>query len=98
MPFEGRSQMGYDQQKKKFITTWSDSMSSGLMVMEGTLNKEKTILSVAGKVFDPGQGKVVTVRAESHYKGPDECVFKMFGPGPDGKEYMHMNATYTRKK
>jgi len=98
MPFEGRGQMGYDQQKKKFISTWSDSMSSGLMVLEGTLNKDKTLLSMACDVFDPAQGKVVRIRSESHYKGPDECVFKMFQPGPDGKEFMNMNATYTRKK
>jgi hypothetical protein len=96
--FEGRQLMGYDQQKKKFISTWIDSWSSHLMVMEGTLNKDKTILTSSGSSFDPQQGKTVKIRSEVHFKSEDQTIFKMFSPGPDGKEFMNMEATYTRKK
>src|SRR5687767_13932178 len=35
MPFEGVSTTGYDNHKKKFITSWIDNMGSGIMHMEG---------------------------------------------------------------
>jgi len=35
-PFEGIAVVGYDNYKKKYVTTWIDSMSTGIMMMEGT--------------------------------------------------------------
>ena len=38
MPFEGRQQLGYDQHKKKFVSTWIDSFGSWMSLSEGTFS------------------------------------------------------------
>jgi len=35
-PFTGHGMMGYDNVTGKYWSTWNDSMSTGLMVSEGT--------------------------------------------------------------
>lgn len=98
MKFTGRQQLGYDQHKKKFVSTWIDSMGSHLIYSTGTLSDDKKTLSLAGESFDPMSGKMVKTSMVVNIKSENESVMKMYGPGPDGKDFCTMELHYERAK
>ena len=96
MPFTGHGMRGYDNVTGKHWSTWMDSMSTGLMVSEGTCD-EKGACSFTGSWNDPVKKAPVTARMTSRWTSPTVEVFEMYGPGRDGKEMKMMEITYTRK-
>jgi Protein of unknown function (DUF1579) len=98
MPFKGMSLMGYDNQKKKYFTAWIDSMSTGLMVSEGTADSSGKVLTFTGSYDDPMSGKTKKYRQVTTVVSPDKHTFEWFENGDDGKEYRMMMITYTRTK
>lgn len=98
MPFEGKSIMGYDNAKKKFVSTWVDNMGSGIMVMEGSYDEGTKTISTSGTMTDPMTGKDCTVRETMQFVDDNTQIMEMYSEGPDGKEYKNMEIKYTRKK
>ena len=96
MPFTGHGMQGYDNVTGKYWSTWNDSMSTSLMVSEGTCDA-KEMCTFKGSWNDPLTKKVVTSRMTSHWASPTVEVFEMYGPGKDGKEMKMMEITYTKK-
>ena len=96
MPFTGHGMRGYDNVTGKHWSTWTDSMSTGLMVSEGTCD-DKGACSFKGTWNDPIKKAPVTSRMTSRWASPTVEVFEMYGPGRDGKEMKMMELTYTRK-
>ena len=47
--FQGRGVDGYDQEKKKYVSVWVDSMSTRPTLFEGTYDKEKKTLTMTGE-------------------------------------------------
>lgn len=95
MPFTGMGLMGYDNVSKKYWSTWNDSMSTGIMVTEGTCDAQH-VCTFTGSWNDPIKGKV-TARMVSKRVSPGVESFEMYGPGKDGKETKMMELTYTKK-
>src|ERR1700738_3134263 len=50
MPFEGHSIIGYDNIKKKFLSTWIDNMGSGITYMEGDFDPTSNQITFRGKM------------------------------------------------
>jgi Protein of unknown function (DUF1579) len=98
MPFHGLGTYGYDNTLKKYVSSWVDSMGTGIMTSEGTSPDGGKTINWEGKATDPVTGKVQTYRSVMHNMSPDQCHFEMYGPGPDGKETKMMEITYTRRK
>ena len=97
MPFEGHGTTVYDSSKKKYVGTWTDSMSSGLSVGESTWDAKTKTMS--GWMEGPDMtGKVTKMRSTVEYKADGTRVFTMFMNGPDGKEAPMMKITYTKRK
>ncbi len=98
-PFEGEATTGYDNTKKKFISSWIDNMGTGIMTMEGDWDEGNKTLTLAGKCIDPmaGNGKEMTIRQVQKVIDQNTQHFEMYGPGPDGKEYKMMEIKMTRK-
>jgi hypothetical protein len=96
-PFEGRATIGFDTAKKKYVSTWIDSMSTGFMQGESTYDpKTKTM---TGWVEGPDlSGKTMKMRETTEWKDADTKVFTMYATGPDGKEAPSMKITYKRRK
>jgi hypothetical protein len=92
--FEGRGLDGYDAMKKKFVSTWADSMSGGIMLMEGTYDKEKKTLTLAGDAPGP-DGKPTKMNMVSELKDDDTMVSSAYMG--DGKEPAFV-IKYKRKK
>ena len=96
MPFKGHGMMGYDNVTGMYWSTWNDSMSTGIMVSEGTCDAQAAC-SFTGSWNDPIKKGPVTARMSSRWTSPTTQVFEMHGPGKDGKEMKMMELTYTRK-
>jgi uncharacterized protein DUF1579 len=95
-PFTGHGMTGYDNVTGKYWSTWTDSMSTGLMVSEGSCNGQK-VCTFTGSWNDPIKKAPVKARMTSRWTNPTTEVFEMYGPGKDGKEMKMMEITYTRK-
>ena len=96
IPFTGLSRNGYDNVSGKYWSTWTDSMSTGIMVSEGDCDENHTCTYI-GTYNDPIKGGPVTNRYVVKWTTPDEQYFAMYGPGPDGAEVKMMEMTYTRR-
>jgi len=100
MPFEGMSITGYDNAKKKFVSTWIDNMGTGIMNMEGEWNASTKSIEFKGKMTDPARpGKDCEVREVYTFVDDNTQKLEMFGPdSKTGKEFKTMEITFTRKK
>jgi hypothetical protein len=95
-PWTGHGMTGYDNVTGKYWSTWSDSMSTGLMVSQGTCDA-KHACEYTGSWNDPIKKGPVKARMTSRHTSPGVEVFEMYGPGKDGKEMKMMEITYTKK-
>jgi hypothetical protein len=95
-PFTGYGMTGHDNVTGKHWSIWTDSMSTGLMVSEGTCDAQE-VCSFTGSYNDPIKKGPVTMRMTSRWTSPTTEIFEMYGPGKDGKETKMMEMTYTKK-
>jgi len=96
-PFQGHGIAGWDPNKKKYVSNWVDSMSTGINIGESTY--DAATKTMTGWIEGPDMtGKISKMRAVTQYKDPDTRVFTMYMTGPDGKEVQTMKITYTRRK
>ena len=94
--FHGHGTTTYDPAKKKYVGSWTDSMSSGLMIAETTY--DAAAKRATGWMEGPDQtGKVTKMKAVTEYKDAGTRVFSMYGPSPDGKEAVTMRITYKKR-
>ena len=94
--FEGTGLTGYDPRKKKYVSSWADSMEPGLMVMEGAFDKDGKTFTEAGE--GPGMdGKLHKMKSVYNFKDKDTIVFTMYQEA-DGKDQQMMQITYKRAK
>lgn len=96
-PFTGYGMTGYDNVTGKYWVTWNDSMSTGVMVSEGTCDESGQTCTFTGSWNDPIKKAPVTARMTTRWTSPTTEIFEMYGPGPDGKEIKMMEITYTKK-
>lgn len=94
-PFNGHGMYGYDNVSGKHWSTWNDSMSTGVMVSEGSCDT-KGACTFNGSWNDPITKGRTNARMTSRWTNPRTEIFEMFGPGTDGKEMKMMEITYTR--
>jgi hypothetical protein len=96
-PFNGVGINGYDNAKKKFVGTWIDSMSTGIMRTEGTSDPAGKVVTVQGSSTDPLSGKESKMRIVQTWEGDDKIVEEFFEK-KGGKDVKMMEITYTRAK
>ena len=97
MPFTGRGTTGFDNVSGKYWATWNDSMSTGIMVSEGTCDTANKTCSFTGSWNDALKKGPVTARMTTRWTSPTTEVFELYGPGKDGKEMKMMEILYTKK-
>lgn len=97
MPFKGMGMTGYDPFKKKYISTWIDSMSTTMMTQEGTADSAGKVFTYSGKSFDPMMNMETTTKTILSVDSHDQHTMKMFMITPDGAETQTMEIVYTRK-
>ena len=97
-PFSGMGITGYDNVRKKYVSTWADTMSTGVMVSTGTAAKGGKSMAFTASMPDPMTGKMTPMKEKLTIVDDDHHTFEMWMPGPDGKLFRMMEITYARKK
>lgn len=95
-PFEGESTTGFDNNKKQFVASWLDSMSTGMISLKGSISPDGKTITLIGEMDEPMSGemgkaiKMVTVieSADKHRGEMYEILY--------GKEFKVMEIAYTR--
>src|SRR5688572_15501161 len=97
-PFNGRGTTGYDNIKKKYVSTFVDNMSSGIFHSEGTYDTATKTFQYAGESPDVMAGKFVKSRWTEKWTDNDHFMAQGFKTGADGKEFKEMEIAYSRAK
>ena len=96
-PYTGLGTHGYDNLTKKYVTSWIDSMGTGLFTMEGTASPDGKTITMKGSHAEPGGG-VMKHRAVWKFPDANTQTFEMYGTHGNHKEMKVMEITYTRKQ
>ena len=95
-PFTGHGMQGYDNVTGRAWSTWNDSMSTGLMVSDGSCDAQNAC-TFTGSWNDPVTKGKVNARMTTRWTSPTVQVFEMYTAGPGGKEAKMMEMTYTKR-
>jgi hypothetical protein len=96
-PYSGMGISGYDNLLKRYISTWIDTMGTGVFVMDGTAGADGKTITLKGQHAELGGGHM-THRAVWKLVDPNTQTFEMYGTHGHGKEMKMMEITYTRKQ
>jgi hypothetical protein len=96
-PFQGRGVTAYDNFKKKYISTWTDTMSTGIFISEGSADEGGKVLTFQGKMDEPATGqKDKPTKYIIRILSPDKHVMEMHDLTL-GEKSKVFEMTYTRK-
>jgi len=96
--YEGIGVTAYDNFKKQYLSTWMDTMGTGILLFAGAADPTGQVMAFAAEMDDVVTGKKATVREVVRIVSQDKHIMEMYGPGTDGKEFKNMEIVYTRKK
>lgn len=98
-PFQGQSIGGYDNVKQMYTGFWIDSMSTSMMMMEGTLDQTGKVMSQFGTMNEWTTGEQdKTFKTVTRIVDQDSFVFEMHDLHIVPGETKVMEITYKRKK
>jgi hypothetical protein len=95
-PFVGRAAVGFDPVKKRWVSTWIDSMSPLLFVLEGEFDAAGRVLTMHCEVDAPS-GRTRFETREEHVTR-DHRVLDMFQLGDGGRRTHVFRFVYRRAK
>ena len=96
-PFYGIGIDAYDNLRKRYVTVWLDTMSTGVFTMEGTASADGKTITLKGQHGEPGGGHM-THRAIWKIVDNNTQTFEMYGTHGHGKEVKMLEITYSRKE
>jgi len=96
MPFSGEGRTGYDNVSGRYWTTWTDTMSTGLIVMYGDYDPATATYTFAGTSVDPLLGEIPT-RIERTIDGPDHATSLFYFQYPGAETTQMMEIVYERQ-
>ena len=95
--FNGIGVTGYDNHTKKYVSTWMDTMSTAILLFEGTASADGKTITQEARYDDPIKGSMKW-RSVTKIVNDNGHVFELFGADKTGNEEKIMDITYTRKK
>lgn len=96
--FRGHAVCGYSSAKKKYYTTWVDTMSPEILMFTGDYDRAKKTLTMFAEGPDPMRGNaIVKSKSETIMTDDNHRTFKMYMV-EGGKDVPVFTIEYTRKK
>jgi len=95
-PFSGIGIDGYDNLRKRYVTTWIDTMGTGIFQMEGTASADGKTITLKGQHDEPGGGHM-THRAVWKIQDNNSQTFDLYGTHHRGREMKMIEISYSRK-
>jgi len=96
-PFTGINLIGYDNHTKKYVSTWIDSMSTGIYYFEGTASADGKTITQESSYDDPVRGPMVW-RSVTRIVDDNTLEYEMYLTPKGGKKEKMMEMTVTRKR
>jgi len=96
-PFTGINVLGYDNCTRKYVSTWIDSMSTGIYYFEGTASADGKTITQESSYDDPVRGPTVW-RSVTRIVDDNTLEYEMYLTPKGGKEAKMMEMTVTRKR
>ncbi len=96
-PHTGIWTIGYDNLLKRYISTWIDTMSTQIFIMDGTASADGKTITLNGQHAEVGGGHM-THRAIWKIVDSNTQEFIMYGTYHGGKEMKMMEVLYTRRQ
>jgi hypothetical protein len=98
-PYNGFALTGFDNVSQKFVCTWIDSQSTGMMNGTGELSADGKTTTWTYNFHCPITKKPALMRQVETITGADRKTLEMWGPDPkSGKEFKMMRVEFTKKK
>jgi hypothetical protein len=95
-PFEGFGITGYDLQKKEYVSSWTDTMGTGVLMSHGKVDPTGKILTMTAAWDDPVTHEHKTMKEVTRLLDNNRQVFEIW-ENQAGKEVKTMEITYTRE-
>ncbi len=96
-PFTGINLIGYDNHTKKYVSTWIDSMSTGIYYFEGTASPDGKTITQESRYDDPVRGPT-TWQSITRIVDDNTLEYEMYLTSKGGKKEKMMEMTVTRKR
>lgn len=96
MEFQGIEIAGYDNVKKKFVSSWVDNMGTGIMLSEGTYDPATKTITYKSE-YEPMPGMKTKVRETLKITDSDHHTFSFY-EDRGGHEVKTMEIVCTREK
>ena len=97
-PFEGEGLLGYDNFKKKYVSSWIDNMGTALYTGTGRCDESGKVFTMEGRMDDVMNGRAnQKSRSVTRIVNKNKHTDEMYVTGADGKEFKMLEITYTRR-
>jgi hypothetical protein len=96
-PFTGFGFLGFDNNTKKFVSTWLDNMGTGIYYFEGAAGADSGSIVQTCTYDDAVQG-ISQWRSVTRLVDDNTYTVEMYGTEKSGKERKIMEGTYIRKR
>ncbi len=97
MDFKGMAVDAYDNVKKKFVSSWIDSMGTGIVLAEGTYDPATKMLTYHSEM-EMMPGMKTKVRETIKMTDKDHHLMEWYETQAGGAEAKTMEISYTRQK
>lgn len=97
--FEGHALEGYDNMTKKYVSSWADNMSTGIMYSTGTCDAAGKVCTstTAADMMDPMTGQMTGTRIVITWVNDKSFNMEMYMKPAGGAETKGMEMTVTKK-
>ena len=97
-PYKGFGIQGFDNAVQKFVTTWMDTCSTGMMTGTGELSADGKTLTYNCSYNCPIAKKPVAIRQVETITGPNTRTLELTGSDPkSGKEFKMLSIAFTKQ-
>jgi len=95
-PFSGFGLLGYDNQKKNYVSLWADTMMTCFITQTGQADAAGKVITFTGQMDDPVTGQPKKLKSILRIESDAKNVFEMYDFTPDGKEYKSLEIVSTQ--
>jgi hypothetical protein len=96
IPFEGMGIMGYDNNKKVFVSNWQDNWGTSMLYFEGSMDNATKTITLKGQYDDPAYGKA-ELRQEIKMIDDNHMEEEMYITLQGGKESKYFDMKLTKQ-
>lgn len=97
-PQRGMGLTGYDNFRKKYISTYLDNLQTSIYKSEGTLDRSGKVITYHGKMDEPTTGELDKLfKCVVRIIDKDKHVFEVYDLVGTPEEFKAVETTYSRK-